>query len=272
MAENKDTKIVGYKKMFGFVLPDWVDEKIIKTIALALFSIAVMLLVLILVIWPNMTLVDKRKIELKASKDALSLLRSSKEGVDWVQNELTSQEQITILSAIPQTYSPETAIYLLRKISNDTGVTIMSYGLPSGVLIDKKVAPIGRGGAIGEDMVGFSTFPIKITVAAPVVSLLDFVAKIETSLPFGIVSDLNLQEVTKLSKAVTSQAVQMSLEIMFYQSNLKSVNINKVNPFTPEDVNLAHELSKYNSVSGQEYLGGVTDSGVLPSNVSVFGF
>lgn len=265
MAESK---LLGYKKMFGFVLPDWVDEKMIKLVASGLFSVAVMFMVLIFVVWPNSNLVEEKKIELKANENALAQLEKTKNGLEQAQSDMSKKELENVLLAIPQIYSPENAIYMLRSISNDTGVSITTYSLPSGVLLDSS-ASVGTGKS-GE-MVDFSTFPIRITVAAPVDSLLRFIAEIEASLPFGVVSDLNLQEVTKLSKSISGKSVQLSLEIMFYQSNLRAVNINKVQPYTDADLTLAREISGYNIlISNDSSLESLTAT--VSGSGSVFGF
>lgn len=268
MAENK---IIGYKKMFGFVLPDWVDEKTIRYVATALLSIAVMFLILIFLVWPNLTLIETKNSELTAATSSLNDLKNSKQGIDKMQSQLSSKEQEIILTAIPQQYSPETAIYLLRGISNDSGVAITSYSLPSGTLFDSTSSQTNK--AATGDMVNFSTFPIRLSVEAPVDALLNFISKVESSLPFGVVSDLNLQEVTKLSKSVGGKSVQLSLEIMFYQSSLGSVNINRVQTFTDEDISLAKDLTRYNVLSTQAVNLGVAEAtGSGTSTGSVFGF
>lgn len=263
-----DNKIIGYKKMFGLVLPDWVDEKTIRLVAYALISVAVMFLVLIFLVWPNMEVVRTKTILLKSEEEALTLLQNSKNDITRVQNELTPKEQDLILSAIPQQYSPETAIYMLRSISNESGVAITSYSLPSGTLFDS--LPGAGTNRNNSDAVEFGTFPIRLTVAAPIEALLGFVTKIESSLPFGVVSDLNLQEVTKLAQSTSSKSVQLSLEIVFYQSNLKAVNLNRVQPFSEADLVLARDLSRYNIFTTQE-TGSVSDISEVGTN-NVFGF
>lgn len=265
-----ETKIVGYKKMFGMVLPDWVDERTIKLSAYALLSVAVMFLVLIFVIWPTQTTINTKKSELRSITGALAALKASKEGIDKVQSQLSTKELDLVLTAIPQQYSPESAVYMLRTISNDSGVAITSYSLPAGVLLDSAGASQVNRGAGGE-MVEFGSFPIRLTVTAPVESLLSFISKVESSLPFGVVSDLNLQEVTKLSKTVAGKSVQLSLEIIFYQSNLRSVNINKVQPFSDVDIKLAKDLTKYNILTTQEPVADSTTATVSGTG-SVFGF
>lgn len=257
--------------MFGFVLPDWVDERLIRLTGSALFSVAVMFFVLIFFIWPNNELIKSKSTSLKTAKEELAALKNSKSGIDTLSSSLSPKEVDTILAAIPQDYSPEAAIYMLRRISSDAGVSITAYSLPSGTLMDTATAETTETQKKSvTDMVQFSTFPIKLTVTASVDSLLSFIDKIETSIPVGVVSDLNLQEVTKLSTSLVNKPVQLALEINFYRSKLRSVNLNKVEPFTNAEIGLAKDLSKFDVLQTQEPTTGNDFS--INNSGSIFGF
>ena len=264
-----ETKIVGYKKIFGLVLPDWVNEEIIRRGVAGLLSSVVMLLVLIFVVWPNFDTITSKNSELSKAKKDLEVLLGSSQGLERIKTELSEPNQKRILVAMPTQYSPETAIFLLRKISADTGVSIVSYSLPAGVLLNS--APT-LGSVASSQMVEFVAYPVRITVAAPVEALLAFISKVESSLPFGVISDLNLQEVTKLSRSSTNKAVQMAIEIRYFQSILKSVNLNKIQTLTPENLKLAKELVDYNLLTVPEE--SVPEMSGLPASGSgsVFGF
>lgn len=265
MAENK---IIGYKRIFGFVLPDWVSEKMIKYAIAGLVSSAVMMFVLIFVVRPNFETVTKRNAQLEKNSQELEVLKSSSQGLERLKTDLTATNQEKILAAMPEQYSPDGAIYLLRRISADTGVSIVSYSLPPGSLLLS--SPI-VGGVGGGEMVGFTIYPIKITVAAPVDSLLVFISKIESSLPFGVVSDLNLQEVIRLSRSAADNTVQLAVEIRFFQTVLKTININKLQPLTAENLNLARELAGYNLLTVPEVVDSA-DSPQASGSGSIFGF
>ncbi len=266
MAESK---LLGYKKVFGLVLPDWVSEKTVKNTVYGLLVMAAMLLVLIFVVWPKLALVESRQAGLNSSKTALEALKKSKTSIDRLTADLSETDQARILSAIPQEYSPEGAIYDLRKISADTGVSILSYTLPSGVLLD-------TAGSVGKtnegEMVGFVAFPVRITVSAQVESLLRFISMVESSLPFGTVSDLNIQEVTKLSRATSDKTVQMVLEVRFFQSVLKKVNISKLQAFTEDDLKLVAELRSYNLLTVPEIQPGQQIAAPVVGSGKIFGF
>ncbi len=265
MAESK---IVGYKKIFGFVLPDWVSEDVIRKGVIGLLVVMVMLLLLIFVIWPQFETVTSRTAALTANKQELALLKSSGADLEKIKKDLTESNKERILEAMPTQYSPDAAIFSLRKISADTGVSVISYSLPAGVILSSdSTLSTGPGG----EMVDFVAYPIRITVAAPVASLLTFIAKVESSLPFGLVSDLNLQEVTKLSRSNGDKNIQLVMEIRYYQSILKNVSLNKLRNLTEKDLALARELQGYNLLTlpeESEELAGDTAT----ASGNIFGF
>ena len=159
--------------------------------------------------------------------------------------------QNLILEAVPRSYSPENAIFALRKIANETvGLSIVSYTLPSGVLFEAEGDKPKTESKGDEAMVKFISYPIRLSVVAPVSSLLSFVDKVEKSLPFGVVSDLGMQEVTKLANVgMVNKPIRMELEVKYFQANLKKVDISKVAPINGEDMKLVGSLEKYSRSS-----------------------
>lgn len=271
MAQNK---IIGYKNIFGFTLPDWVDEGTIRTVITFLLSSTAMFFVLIFFIWPKFSDVNQLKVTLKQEQEGLELLKSSKLGFDQLNDKIPESTQNIVLSAIPQTYSPEAAIFLLRKLTSETeGLSLVSYKLPQGVLFQaSEEADTSKTAVDDSGVVKFVSFPIKLTVAAPVVSLLEFINKIETSLPFGVVSDMGMQEVTKMVSSSSNKSIQMDLEVVFYQALLKKVDISNINPITKEDLELVNKLAQFTQTGGSDS----TTSYVAPvatgSAGSLFGF
>ncbi len=265
-----ETKIIGYKNIFGFVLPDWVDEGIIRLLVTFLLSAVAIFFVLIFVIWPKFDDISRMKATLKSGQETLTSLKNSKLGFDKLSEQIPDATQDLVLLAIPQSYSPENAVFLLRKIASETsGVAIVSYKLPSGVLFEGDGAETKQKGS--KDMVSFLNYPIRLTVTAPVPSLLEFINKIETSIPFGMVSDIGMQEITKLVKA-TTKSVQMEIEVMYYQALINTVDISKINTISEADLALVKTLSGYTkgvSLGGTE-VSPATET--IGSSDSLFGF
>lgn len=265
-----EVKIVGYKKIFGLILPDWVSEKMMKLFVGGLLSILFMLVLAVFYVRPMYDGVKILENSLASEEKALKSLRESKSGIDKLREELTDQEQTKILASVPDNYSPDTAIFILREIANETGVSIVSYSLPSGVLLDSN--EVQSTTSKNDEMVSFSSYPIKIVIAAPVEVLLKFINKVETSLPYGVVSDLNLQEVTKLSKQSQNRNVQIAMELRYYQAKLGRVNINKIQALTDENLETVKSLSGYDLISITKKEPVATSSSVATGSGDMFGF
>lgn len=266
-----ETKIVGYKKIFGLILPDWISEKMLRVFVAGVMSLLVMLLVAVFYVKPMYDDITRLEATLKNEASALESLKRSKSGIDRLEEELTQEEQIKILASIPNSYSPDRAIFILREIANLTGVSIVSYSLPSGVLLDTN--QVESTTKKTNDMVNFSSYPIKIVVSAPVDVLLKFINKVETSLPYGVVSDLNLQEVTKLAKQVQSKNVQIAMELRYYQANLGKINLNKIQSLTEKNLSTADLLQGYDLITvDSRQIEATAGSSISTSSADMFGF
>jgi len=238
-------KIVGYKRIFGLILPDWISEKMLRTFIFGLITSMIMLLVFVFVVRPKFEIIKGLENNLKKDTLDLELLKKSRDGINKLQSDLTEGEQKKILAAVPLSYSPDQAIFVLRQVAQISGASIVSYSLPAGVLLNNKNVEVS---VASGDMVSFSFYPIKLVVAAPVDVLLRFIAEVEKTLPYGVVSDLNLQEVTKLTKDSLNKNVQITLEIKYYQAKLNKINIAKISSLTAENVEFASKLSGFNDL------------------------
>lgn len=267
-----ETKIVGYKKIFGLILPDWISEKMIRVFVVGVLSIMAMLLMSIFYVRPMYDDITKLEANLNTETKALESLKLSKSGIDKLRDELTDSEKVKILASIPNSYSPDRAIFILREIANLTGVSIVSYSLPSGVLLDTNQVESTTKKA--NEMVNFSSYPIKIVVSAPVDILLKFINKVETSLPYGIVSDLNLQEVTKLAKQAQTKNVQIAMELRYYQASLGKINLNKLQELSEKNLETADLLQGFDLITVDDRQIEATSgaSSVSTSSADMFGF
>lgn len=240
MLENNS---LGYKKIFGIILPDWITEKMVKNTLLGVLSMVVMSVLLTLVIFPKKEEIKILEDKLNTENEKLVSLTKSNEGINVFENILTEQEMDRILSAMPLDYSPEKTIYVLRSVAADSGVSIVSYSLPSGVIVDNDETKTKKNSS---NMVDFSNYVIKLSVSAPVDDLLRFVSKVESSLPFGLVSDLNLQEVTKLTKSSDGKNVQMAMELKYFQAKVNQININNITTLSDSNIKYSKLLNGFN--------------------------
>lgn len=264
-----DIKIVGYKKMFGLILPDWISEKMMKAFVIGVLTVAIELLVFLLVIKPKLEDIKVLKKKLSDSEKSLVSLKQSRDGINKQKEVLGEQEQIKVLSAIPLSYSPERAIFVMRELASQTGVSIVSYSLPSGVLFDSSAAEsLGNKG----EMVSFFSSPVKISIAAPVDVLLKFISKLETSLPYGVVSDLNLQEITKIAKSGENKNVQIALEIKYFQAKLNKINISNISDFTEANMELADKIDGFSLLQFENSKNVPSETQIATVSGDMFGF
>ncbi len=262
----QQNKIVGYTTIFGFVLPDWVDEGLVRQVVAIMLTILVMLAVFFFVINPKFSTIASLKASLKTKEANLASLKSSLQEYEKLNDQVPEGTQNMVLAAIPLNYSPDEAIFLLRKLSSETGVSIVSYKLPGGDIYST-ASDTNTKKTNGNRMVDFSVHPLRITVSAPVPALLSFIDKIESSLPYGVVSDVNMQEVTKMSS--TSKSIQMELEVKYYQAGLNKVDITKIKPLTAEDLSLAQNISRFSlfTIAAESVSEFATGSGTVNTNI-----
>lgn len=248
MPENK---IVGYKKVFGFVLPDWVDEKQINmSIGYVLVSL-IMIFVLLLVVNPNS---DRIKINNESYSTELvnyNNLLASKKSLDDMSTNVDPLQQEAIFQAMPIEYSPEEAVFTLRNLAAVSEVQITEYILPSGVVYDDaKKEFSGAPTKKNEASVKFESYPVQISVSGDINAILKFIDKVEKSLPIGFVSDLGIQEATRISNTANTQ-VNLKLQITYYQPIMVSFNLGNMQQFSATDIALIKELGLYGQTSFQ---------------------
>lgn len=241
-----ENKIVGYKKYFGFVLPDFIDEKQINTTVGYVLVALVMTFVLLLVVNPNTDRVQVGKKQVAEEQAKLAKLKQSRDSLNKMSESIGSNTE-TIFKAMPLTYSPEEAIFQLRRVAVLAGVSLLEYSLPAGVILDQEKAVIAT--ANQSAAIRFQSFPVKLTVSGSISRILDFINRVEKSLPIGFVADLNIKEITEISRKNAGQEVNLKLEVAYYQPVfLKAFNLSNLETLTQEDIELARELKTYSGV------------------------
>jgi len=247
----KSSGLVGYKKVFGFILPEWVDEKTVnKFVGYVLVSL-VMVFTLLLLVKPNMENAKKLESQYKTESSRLESMRNSKKSLDSLFQTVSNNEQKMVFRAMPLNYSPEEAVYAFRRVANEVGVSIAEYSLPEGVVFEE-VAKEFTGKAFKDQntSIDYKTFVIQVTVNGQIGEILNFIDRVQKSLPLGFVSDLQIQEVVKAAELKKSQSVvSLKLSVQYYQPVLKSFNVASLQEFSDSDMALIKELAGYESAS-----------------------
>lgn len=240
------SKIVGYKKVFGFIMPNWIDENAIQKYLYGFLAFVMMWIVLILFIWPRKETLVRMEKDIQVSEARLASLRESKTSLESLDSNIEESVQKAVFMAMPVTYSPQDAIASMRLIASKSGVSISSYNLPGGVLYDETANETIKTSAKGGGA-KFQSFRIKVSVAGKINSLMSFIENLEKSLPVATVSDLAIQELTSMAKKNANTNVQLDLEVVYYQPQIKSFDLSSLKRFTAEELELMNELASYST-------------------------
>ncbi len=264
-----ESKITGYKKVFGFVLPEWVDEKSLNmAIGYVLVSM-VMMFVLVLLVNPNKETVNKLQAQYKTDSQRLTALTESKRNMDKLLQDVTKTEQDAIFKAMPINYSPEEAIYSIRLVANESQVSIKEYTLPRGTLFEEGKLQFGGSGSKDKtNSVIFNNFILTVSIDGNIENILKFVRAIQKTLPVAFVSDLGIQEAVKMAESTKSRSVTLKLSIVYYQPVVKSFNLAGLQTFSSAETTLMKELATYNTQSSTGYVPSASISGELSGDSS----
>ena len=241
------------KKIFGILLPEWVDEEALRKLVYSFLGLVVAILVSILFVWPRFADLYKEEKDLKKLENSLEVLSGSVDRVQEFENNL-GEDELSILSlAVPKTFDPGIILSSLRQISASTGVIIESYELSKGVGeidVDKKIQ-------IKDGMVNLNKHRVMLKLVGSSDRLIRFIDLLGKSLPVSIISELSLSEISKL---FTIQGLsQLEMEITYFESDLAEVSLDKVVGFTDKNEQLLGEILLYSKPNITENnLGGQT--------------
>lgn len=242
-----DSKIVGYKRMFGFILPDWVDERTVNMTVGYLMVGLVMVFALLLFINPQSDEVRKLEVEYERDSTRLEAMTESRDNMNQLIQQVSQDEQVAVFRAMPLDYSPDDAIFSLRRVANETGVSVVDYTFPEGTVFDEDDDVLtGSGGQNQETAITFRNFTVQVTVEGEIRNILNFVDRIQQTLPVAFVSDLGIQEIVRTAELRTAQTnVNLRLLIQYYQPILRSFNLAELQSFTSSELDLVKELAGF---------------------------
>jgi hypothetical protein len=208
--------------------------------------------ILILYVWPQ-------KSDLAVARRALSVvearydsLSESKKSLDELDIDIDENMQQAVFLSMPVTYSPQDAIASIRSVASRTGVSIVGYKLPSGVLYDSELTE-DVSGSINEPKprkakesgVRFQSFRLRVNLSGRINDLVEFISLVKSSLPVASVSDLSVQELTTMTRKSVDSGVQLELELIYYQPVINTFDLTLLKKFSEEEKDLMDELVGY---------------------------
>ncbi|MBU1200498.1 hypothetical protein KJ953_03085 [Patescibacteria group bacterium] len=219
------------KKIFGILLPDWVNEEVLKKLVYSFVGLVVAILVSSLFVWPRFSDLYKNERELVGLEKSLEVLSSSIDQVEGFKINLGEDKMTVLRVAVPTVFDPGLILSSLRQVGASAGVTLEAYEVDGGVIEAKDNLGILKKHKVNLKLVGRSD------------RLIRFIDLLGNSLPFSVISELSLSEISKL---FNQQGVsQLEMEITYFESGLAEVELDKIVGFTDKNKQLLGEIMFY---------------------------
>jgi hypothetical protein len=230
----------GTKKIFGVLLPDWVDEEILKKLVYSFLGLMVAVLMSSLFIWPRFADLYKSEKELGRLEKSLGVLSSSVDQIERFEDDLgTSTIQMLELAA-PRSFKPGLILSSLRQVSSNAGVAMVAYELDKGIVdIDQENTLDSK----GKEMVKLKKHKVDLKLVGRSSNLVRFIDLVGQTLPVSVISELSLSEISKL---FNDQGVsQLEMQITYFESRLAGVDVEKLVGFSEANMAMLEEVSLY---------------------------
>lgn len=221
------------KKVLGVLLPDWIEEGVLKGLVYSFLGLAAAILVSILFVWPRFSDLYREEKELKRLEKSLSGLLRSVDSVQKFEVDLGEEELLPLSLAVPKVFDPGLILSSLRQVSNSAGVIIESYELDKGTLeveTDEKIDNLKK-------------HKVKLKLVGDSGRLVRFIDLLNNSLPISVISDLSLSEVSKLFSL--QGLSQLEMELTYFEMGIPKASLEKLAEFRDEDRQLLNEIVLY---------------------------
>jgi len=251
----------GTKKIFGILLPDWMDEKVLKKMVYSFLGLVVALIMSSIFIWPRFTELYVSEKKLKDLKESLTTLSSSVDQVENFKLVFGEDELSTIGLAMPIGFDPGLILSSLRQIGVRSGVVLNAYELEGGFINVDEVKLDSDSGQIKT-----MKHKVVLKLVGKSEDLIRFTDLLGSSLPFSVISELSLSEVSTL---LNKQGVsQLEMEVAYFESQPVKVKLDRIPDLVAENKELFDEIHLYTKPLNN--LG--IENAVFENRESLFGF
>jgi hypothetical protein len=251
------------KKIFGVLLPEWMDEEVLKKLIYGLLSLMITVLVSSVFVWPKFGDLYKEEKELKRLRTSLEVLSNSVNQIEGFRENLGEEKIATLKIAVPTTFDPGLILSSLRQVGANAGVVLDTYEIDGGV-IRTDASEID----IDSDLVSLKKHKVDLRLVGESDKLIKFIDLMSNSLPFSVISELSLSEVSKLFSV--RGVSQLEMEVTYFESRLVKVEMDKVVVFTDKNEQLLDEVVLYSKPQVFRYETG--SQAQTERRKSVFGF
>lgn len=234
------------KKLFGMILPEWMDEEVMKKLTYSVLGFIFAFLMSMMFIWPRFSEVvgKEREIEIKEkTRDSLLAAVSRLDRVDLV-NDTAGVERLEL--AIPNNFRPDYILVSLKDLSRRSLVSIESYVFEGGGVVSENVEE--KKGTDTQSEVENKNKKIKghevsLSVAGLSDNLIKFVDNIENTLPFSTVADMSISQISRVISSEDMSRLEMKIE--FYELPAVKVEIESIAELSNEELSLFEEIKDW---------------------------
>ena len=229
----------GTKKIFGVLLPDWVDEEVLKKLVYSFLSLVVAVLISSLFVWPRFGDLYKDEKDLMKLEKSLEALSGFVDQVEEFEQSLDGDELKALEMAVPKVFDPGLILSSLKQVGVNTGVVLETYEVDGGVIRTEVVEAVGSKG----DLVVLNKHKVHLKLVGRSDNLIKFIDLLGKSSPLSVISELSLSEISKLFNQQGMSKLEM--EVTYFEASLLGVELEKITDISSEDRQLLEEITGY---------------------------
>lgn len=244
------------RKIFGVILPAWIDEKVLAKIVYGFLGLVAAILISIVFVWPKFKDMARLEAELKNIQSTNESLKKTNEYVQNLGSRLDENKLSEVKIAMPKTYDLGLILAGLEKTAFEAGVVFDSYSFEGGTIgINDKPSGV------------FKQHKLQVTMVGGSEKLIRFIDLLQSSLPFSVVTELSLSEVSRLFSL--QGVTKLELQLSYFESSSPVVKFTEIRDFTPGEIDLLNKLPSYLKPNPNDNFG---PSGVIKRQEGIFGF
>ncbi len=234
------------KKVFGMILPEWMDEEVLKKLVYSVLGLVFALLMSLMFIWPRFSEVinKEKKVAIKEeTRDELLGAVSRLDEMDLV-NDVAGVERLEL--AIPGSFRPDYILVSLKDLSRKSLVSIESYVFEGGGIVsgsEEETEESSAQSGVEKKSEKVKGHKVNLSIAGLSSNLIKFINNLENTLPFSTVADMSISQISRVISSEDMSRLEMKLE--FYELPEVAVGIESIAELSNEELDLFEEIKDW---------------------------
>ncbi len=230
------------KKLFGMVLPEWMDEEVLKKLTYSILGLIFALLVSMLFIWPKFSDVVTKEKKVKIKEETYEGLLAAVGRLDRVDlvNDTSGVERLEL--AIPGSFRPDYILVSLKDLSRKSLVSMESYVFEGGGVVSEDEE---EKKSVKEEVkvVKVKGHEVSLNVSGMSSNLIKFLNSLDGSLPFSTVADMSISQVSRVISSQDVSRLEMKLE--FYELPKIEVGTESIAELSSAELALFEDIKEW---------------------------